>query len=368
MAAEQVIFVQGGKKNEDGYPWLFFHFDPTTDADPGPVDLVYFDYPAGKIKTWRNWDKKRGKAPTATPDDEVEITPKVHFRKADGMLDTGPERGSVIALYDYVKKQPKDSIRSLQVFSHGWIGGPIIWNSSEFGPDGEEIWTDSSLDRDPHDVDFRKRDFQGNNPLGEPAEANKFVHAFTADALIKLWGCVAPSGVRGHLRGYFRAAKGPAGDAVRQAQLRNYVNLVGGSFAMQLALALELPVWAAPLGYGSLAGTVVPTNYTKGRVSDSFTVKFRGNWPPDLKQDRWWRTSWFFRHQDRGHEFYRDVLKARIDATDFVEYKKSWYEDARRRATASLEPGLIPSPADLQDRLTARIAELTPQSGTAPTG
>ena len=186
--------------------------------------------------------------------------------------------------------------------------------------------------------------------------------------MIKLWGCVAPAGVRGHLRNYFRAPKGQAGDAVRQAHLKNYVDLVGGSFPMQLALALNLPVWAAPLGYGSQPGTVVPTNYTGGRVSASFKVKFRGTWPPDLKQDQWWRISWFFRNQDRGAEYYRDVLKARIDAVEFVEYKKSWFDDAEQRASASLEPGPIPSPADLQDRLTTRIADLVPQSGPAPGG
>jgi hypothetical protein len=349
----QVILVQGGKKNEAVYPWMFFHFDPTTGVDPGTVDLVFFDYPAGKLKTWKSWDKKRGRAPTAQPDSEEELTPKLHYRKDDGELDTGPERASVIALYDYVKKQPKGSIRSLQVFSHGVIGGPILWNSYEFGPDGEDL--DSVvLPRDPNDVDFRVRDFFGSNPLSGD-EGTKFAQAFTTDALIKLWGCVAPSGVRGHIRGYFAAPKGTAGDAKRQAHLKLYNELIGGSFAMQMALALHLSVWAAPLGYGTLQGTVVPTDYTDGAVSDSLNVKYKGEFPPDLKKDQWWRVSWFFRNQDRGAEFYRDVLKARLDATDYVEHKQLWFDDAEKRATASLEPNPVATPADLQQRLVDKI-------------
>lgn len=358
MANKQVLFVQGGKKNEAIYPWMFFHFDPHTDADPGTVDLVYFDYPAGKLKTWKNWDKKRGKAPKAKPDTEEELTPKVHFRKNDGMLDTGPERASVIALYDYVKKQPKETIQSLQVFSHGWIGGPILWNSSEFAPDGSSIATDLSADRDPHDVDFRIRDFHGSNPLAG-AELTKFKQAFTTDAFIKLWGCVAPSGVRQHIRAYFNAPKGSKGDSARKTALQLYLGLVEITYPMQLAHVLELPVWASPMGYGSEPGTVVPTNYSKtGAVTRSLKVKYKGKFPPDLKKDQWWRVSWFFRNQDRGVQFYRDVLKAKVDAVDFVEHSKSWFDTALRDATASLEPSLVPSPMDLQNRLTDRINAL----------
>ena len=359
MPNPQVILVQGGRKREEVYPWMFFHFDPTTDPDPGPVDLVYFDYPAGKLKTWTNWDKKRGKAPQAAPDTEEDLAPKVKLRLADGNLDQGEEKASVLALYDYVKKQPKESVRSLQVFSHGWRGGPIIWNTFEFATDGSRIDEDVQADRDPNDTDFRIRDFHGKNPLAG-AEGAKFAQAFTSDALIKLWGCAATKGVRGHIRGYFRAPKGEAGDAARQTALKNYLEIIGGgTFAMQMAMALPLRVWAAPLGYGSDPGSVVPTDYSKtGAVIDSFTVKYKGDWPPDLKKDQWWRVSWFFRHQDRGHEFYRDVLKARLDATDFVEHKQSWYDDAEKRATASLEPNPVPTPIDLQQRLQDRIDAL----------
>ena len=128
---------------------------------------------------------------------------------------------------------------------------------------------------------------------------------------------------------------------------------------MQMALALQIPVWAAPLGYGTEPGTVIPTNYSKqGEITDSFDVKYKGTWPPDLKKDQWWRVSWFFRNQDRGAEYYRVVLKARIDAVDFIEHKQSWYDDAEKRATASLEPNPVATPMDLQQRLQDRIDTL----------
>jgi hypothetical protein len=166
--------------------------------------------------------------------------------------------------------------------------------------------------------------------------------------------------VRSLIRGYLRAPKGATGEAVRKQALRNYVRFVGGSFPMQLSLAINRPVWAAPLGYGSEQGTVIPTNYSKdGEVTDSFTVKYKGTWPPKLKEHQWWRVSWFFANQDRGVEFYRDVLKARIDATHFVEHRQSWFDDAEKRATAELEQNSVDTPQDLQQRLQDRVDALT---------
>lgn len=356
--APQVIFVQGGKKNEEIFPWMFFHFDPHSETDPGTVDLVYFDYPAGKLKTWKGWDKKRGKAPAAAPDLESDLAPKVKMRMGDGT--EGPEKPSVLALYDHVKAQPKGSVRSLQVFSHGWMGGPIIWNTSEFSPDGTDaIRREIAHDRDPNDTDFRVRDFFGNNPLAG-AEGVKFAEAFTPDALIKLWGCVAPSGVRGHLRSYFAVRQGSDGDEARRTALKNYLELVQDSFPMQMALKLGLPVWASPLGYGSEPHTVVPIRYdASSNVSASLNVSYKGTWPPNLRTDQWWRVSWFFRNQDRGAEYYEKVLGARVDAADFVEHRKSWFEDALYR-TMPPPLGLRPAAQDRMDEAMSRLHILTP--------
>ena len=97
---------------------------------------------------------------------------------------------------------------------------------------------------------------------------------------------------------------------------------------MEMAVRVNLAVWASPAGFGSEPGSTVPTN--RGDLK----VKYRGVFPPKLTKDRWWRVSWFFRNQDQGVKFYENVLKARIDAVDFVEHKKSWFEDAKRVASA----------------------------------
>lgn len=356
MANRQVIFVQGEKKNEAKFAWMFFHFDPFSDLDPGPVDLVYFDYPAGTRKTWRNWDKKRGNAPTAAPDAEDELAPKATVLLPDGS--EGPEKPSILALYDYVKAQPKESVRSLQVFSHGWMGGPIIWNTREFEDDAAARGAFAHA-RDPHDTEPRVRDFFGGNPLAG-AEGVKFAESFTSDALIKLWGCVAPDGVRGHLRSYFGITDGPAGDEARRMSLKNYLDLVWASYPMQFAHRLNLSVWASPLGYGSEPGTIVPTRYDgSGNVSRSLNVSYKGTWPPDLKAHQWWRVSWFFRNQDQGARYYEKVLGARIDPSDFVEHRKGWFDEANRRTKP--EPlGLRPTAQDRMDDAMSRLHNILP--------
>lgn len=345
MAGGTVVFVQGGKKNEAAYPWMFFHLHPDKDPATGAVKLVFFDYPQATIKTWNSHVLVRGKPPTAAPDTTV-VMPLVDMRLADGTL--GGQRPSVLSLYEFIKSEPAASIQSLQVFSHGWMGGPIIWNSAEFDSAGDRMDPLDQQDRDPHDTDFRIRDFFGTNPLAG-AEGTKFAAAFAPDPLIKLWGCVAPDGIRPMLRHYVGTPKGPRGDAARKAHLLDYVTAIGNSFPMVMAEQLGLPVWAAPLGYGSEPGSKVPTN--RGNVP----VKYLGKFPPDLRKDRWWRASWFFRNQDGGARFYENVLKARIDAVDFIEHRKSWFDAALVTATASAEPGLIDSPMDLQRRLTDRI-------------
>jgi hypothetical protein len=356
--AKIVVFVQGGKANEASHPWKFFHLHPTKEPTPESVDLVYFDYPAGQRKTWKNLLLRRGEPPKQAPDTTEDLPTKVKIRLVDGTTDDdGPDRASVLDLYDWVKLQAKGSIQSLQVFSHGWQGGPIIWNSSEFDPEGIQLDPLDNQARDPNDTDFRIRDFYGTNPLAG-AEGRKFADAFTSDALIKLWGCVAPPGPRAALRRYTKAPSGTKGDQARASALQQYLTSVAASFPLQMATQLNLSVWASPVGWGSEPGTKVPTNRSSdppcssaNPASHCMSVKYKGTFPPDLSKDQWWRVSWFFRNQDGGARFYTDVLKANIDAVDFVEHKGTWFEDATKVAFPDLESNAVDTPADLQSRV-----------------
>jgi hypothetical protein len=158
----------------------------------------------------------------------------------------------VLCLYNWVKKQPKESIRSLQVFSHGWMGGPIIWNSSEFDSDGNHMEALDGQDRDPHDTDFRMRDFVGSNPLAG-AEGAKFAQAFTPTALIKLWGCVAPTGMRGKMQRYIGAPEGKRGDQARKAHLLDYLTRSVRAFRWRWRHG-----WISPCGRRRWASAPIP--------------------------------------------------------------------------------------------------------------
>jgi hypothetical protein len=377
MPAKTVVLVLAGWGTDPAFPWMFFHLHPNIEPALESVNLAFFDYPAGKLKIWKNHILKRGKAPKQSPDLETELIPKVKLRLESGRIDdTGPERASVLALYEWVKKQPNRSVRSLQVFSHSETVGPILWNSWERDSFGDQLDPWDGRVRDPHDTDFRIRDFEGVNPLAG-AEGKKFADAFTADAFIKLWGCNAEEIPRSYLRSYVKdsSKKGSRADKTRnqdpQLDLRSYLHHIELSFPMRMAIRLNLAVWASPVGYGSFFGPTVETNRstdppcplpdaeTKGaKKRYCYPVKYRGEFPPDLRKDRWWRVSWFFRNQDKGADFFRNVLKARIDATDFVEYKKSWFDAAQRIAYAAVEPEAVDSPMSLQGRIVDQLEQL----------
>jgi len=369
--ARTVVFVQGGRANEASHPWRFFHLHPTTEPAPESVDLVFFDYPAGQRKTWKNLLLKRGEPPPQAPDTVEDLTPKVKIRLLGGATDdSGPDRASVLALYDWVKLQPKASIQSLQVFSHGWQGGPILWGSYEYDEEGRRRLDPlDGSERDPQDTDFRIRDFYGTNPLAD-AEGRKFADAFASGAFIKLWGCVAPLEPRAMLRLYTQAPSGEKGDASRMAGLRGYLAGLANSYPMKMATQLNLSVWAAPLGYGTDPGSKVPTNRASDPpcspakpTSHCMTVKYKGKFPPNLNEDQWWRASWFFRNQDGGARFYTDVLKAKIDAVDFVEHSGTWFTDIARSAFPQLDPDssdAVDTPQDLQRRIDAQAQGLNP--------
>lgn len=355
MATRQVVFVRGGHTHEQ-FPWMFFHFDPFKDTSIGAVDLVYFDYPDGNMKIWKKWVPKRGTAPpSAAPDSATALTPTVQMRLSDGSLDSGDARPSVLAFYNWMKVQTKGSVAALHIFSHGYYEGPILWAPCFENSDKHDL----TAARDPNDTEFRTRDFFGTNPLAG-VEGRKFADVFENGALIKLWGCnegrsdpdtgewIEGYGLRGMVKRYMAARRGAPGDATRAANLEPYLDAIDGSFQMTMSLKLGLPIWAGPLGWGS-------DPYEEDAITKS-KLRYTGKFPPKLGKDQWWRVSDYFRGNYR--KFYDSTLKARIDATRYVEHRKLWFEDAKRVATAALEAGPIDSPTALQRRLTDQAEAL----------
>lgn len=305
---KQVLFVRGGR-TPPARPWQYFHFAPNHEVSLGPVRLVYFDYPEGKLKVWHQWTPKRGvREPARDPDEEKDLEPVVetYYRDREtGTVHKGEELPSVLALYDYVKAQLPESIRSLQVFSHGFVDGPIIWGRAVDRQPGD-------LARDPQDTEFRYVDFDEGNPLSGK-EGEKFARAFHPEAFVKLWGCDEEKSRRAMVANYLKAPEGNEGDALRKAYLEAYLKLIEYTYFIKLAQLLRLTVWAAPVGWGSRADYELP---------------YKKKFPPDLDKELWWRMHSFGKAERR---FYTDVLRADIDATLYAGYNDAWYAYAHRQ-------------------------------------
>lgn len=303
MPEQQVIFVRAAKTPPETV-WRFFHFHPFKDIKP-IVKLVYFDFTAGTISTWRIWKPEHGHAPRKKPDKVTEITPKIQIRFDDGKIDKGPPRASVLGLYDYIKNQPSKSVLSLQIFSHGDYQGPITWAESF---EEEKIRDNIKADRDPHDSEFRLRDFYGENPLAGK-EGKRFANAFVPTPFVKLWGCNADRRYRILLNRYIDEK-----DAVKKKiHMKTYLEMLDSTYSILLSRLLNNYVWAAPLGWGS-------NPY-------SSQLKYVGTFPPNLRTQHWWRIPAFAKKYRR---VFRQDLHALVDATHYVGHHGRWYLRACR--------------------------------------
>lgn len=322
---KQVLFLRGGR-TPPARPWQYFHFAPRHDLSLGTVRLVYFDYPGGKLKIWHEWTQKRAlREPTWKPDEEKDLEPVVqtyYWDKETQTLQKGEEHPSVLAFYDYVKAQPRESIRSLQVFSHGFVEGPIIWNNSFDRDPGNQA-------RDPQDTEFRLKDFEEGNPLsGE--EGEKFARAFHPEAFVKLWGCDTERFTRTIIDRYYETT-----NDLQKAYLKDYLAAISYTYSMKLAQLLRLTVWASPTGWGTSAAADLP---------------YKKKFPPDLDKELWWRVDFF---NSSHRHFYTEVLRADLDATYYAGYNDSWHaflmrELARRPSRRAPFQPKIRSPKELQ--------------------
>jgi hypothetical protein len=383
MANKKIVFVHGSDDRQADTPWMFYHFHPSEYTTPvkddnKTLDVVLFDFSTGTRKTWNAWKAKRSRSAPPTPDDDSPLLPRVELRDYDGKL-TGEKQSTVESFYRWVKIQPARSIVSIQVFSHATIPQPILFPQSyEWGDDFDKKFDDTA-DRDPHDTEFRLRDFEGNNPLHGDAwdpssggEIEKFRAALDPDAFIKIWGCGeqtfthndgAP--IRKLVTDFLATKPGTdRGDARRNTLLLTYLDNVHGFFPYRLAERLKMPVWAGPVGWGSDPNDVDGKYSAKTYSKDKY--HYVGAFPPNLdKKELWWRLSSEFRSNKKlADQFFKGALKAKMDGLGYVEYKTSWVNAAENAANAALYPGaqnqIFQAPALLMQDLLDKVRALSP--------
>lgn len=333
--ARQAVFVRGNGEVEpvdERFVWDYFHFHPTRKIDPGVLTVVYFDFPTGLRKTWKKWVPKNGRRPAGQPDESVAM------RTID--IGGGVMRATVLDLYDWVKRQDAGGIITFQTFTHGWANGPVCWNEPKDWPEDVPL----EAPRRQTDTEFRIRDFYGDNPLSG-LELVKFNGSFASDAFIKLWGCNHEEQLVQAVNHYLAAAaRRNASAAEKKAHLLQYIGTIELSFVAHMARALGRTVWAAPAGWGTdwaIEGTT-----------------YRGEFPPDLARgDRWWGPRARF---EKKHEaFFRNVLKAKLDACRYVGYDTAWIDDVKRSVTGASAPvSPVKTPRDLENELREQVDQL----------
>jgi hypothetical protein len=300
----EVIYVRGGKfcelsnDNDKDYTperhvWHYAH--PRIRRQN--TTLTLFDFAEGVYKQWSNWG---GELPPT----------KLKYPTKEKTILNGQERcGSIIALYDYIKTVGRTfprSILELHFFTHGWHEGPVLIDTNE-----DNDHSDNLTERDPKDKDARLKDFDISEVLGARG-GNIFKQAFARTGFVKLWGCNYEPEHRDRIRHFYRTHD----VRERKQELDAYLRYIRDStYAYRLRQLLEIPVYAAPLGYGT--NPDLPFGI-QGKAASDMKAKYRGVWPP-RKGDNWWRVSSFFR-PDRGYEFYTRVLGARLDILDYVDF------------------------------------------------
>ena len=384
MADKKLVFIHGSDPAHAHTPWMFYHLDPsfyqgTPVQGEGLVfDLVYFDFEKGTRSTWKNWKTLRSHSAPKDATTVDALTPTVKIRDNKGKeIEGQPEYPSVIAFYDWVKAQPEKSIASIQIFSHGVTYQPVLFALSYEWGDNRDKRNDLTAARDPQDTEFRLRDFEGSNPLG-PVDLGagagsglaRFKTALAPDCFIKIWGCgeQTRTGHGAPIRKLvtkwvnLQDKDDPKGTQ-RATLLLGYLDFIKSCFPYRMAEALDMPVWAAPIGWGSdpneLDGEYDPKTYAKEKYN------YSGKFPPNLaKKELWWRVTVNFRIDERvANKFFNGALGAALDPMSYVEYRKSWVKAAEDKANQVLPqptagPGVMQAPKQLQQALLDRIQQL----------
>lgn len=174
---------------------------------------------------------------------------------------------SITHIYDYVAAigaTAPESIKSFDMFSHAWDGGPILVNTYQ-----ETSYSSGALSaqRDPKDKDGRTKDFDSINfPL-----LGDFKNAFSLYAEIKIWGCRAVEDYRSLIRAAqkqtdpkvkFKIKYGGSTVEITAEQIKQYfVNVFPESYMGKMASAIGLSIYGAPPGMGANLRSVGKRDY-----------------------------------------------------------------------------------------------------------
>ncbi|KQX61746.1 hypothetical protein [Angustibacter sp. Root456] len=134
-----------------------------------------------------------------------------------------PDVMSITDVYQRVQDigtKDAGTLAELSIFSHGWMGGPILVNSDDDRlmtitlnpPVGQPIHVQMPVaptSRDPDDKDGRG-DLDFSPPTMDAGELKAFRAAFAKDAVAWLWGCAFPRAIH-HTMWAMEQAKGYAG-------------------------------------------------------------------------------------------------------------------------------------------------------------
>lgn len=172
------------------------------DVRRGEVATTEVTFPGGKKAEKKTLTTPFNPVTRAASYDAVTSNGETHYHFKPGQFGVL----SITNIYDAVQQigaAAKGSLRELSIFSHGWMGGPILVNSFDDrigqltlpnifgGPDVTLTYTVPLTDRDPDDRDPRSQlDFIA--PTMDAAALKNFTDAFHADGFVWLWGCSFP--------------------------------------------------------------------------------------------------------------------------------------------------------------------------------
>jgi len=105
------------------------------------------------------------------------------------LVNNGPTKCSIVNIYHTVRKAPRGSVLEVSLFSHGFVQGPVLANTSD-----RKLVVGGEPQRTPEDQDGRDRtDFlshMGEDPAGAGKDALKeFAGAFAAGGTLRVYGC-----------------------------------------------------------------------------------------------------------------------------------------------------------------------------------